>query len=185
MTLIHELAHGTIGIYGNSKNVYISEVEGWYFQSLGREFLHDKKIVDDKYINQLEYNDFSVIYDYYISIILYRACEFIKKEKKGLTIDRIKKVSSRYLNYLSLDEDLLYEYLYTSPIEDYTYLYSYLLSLDLESKYKDDPELSFYNFSKLAINNSINHNDLRNCGITFMDDNYKSFRNKVKKINTL
>lgn len=184
ITLIHELAHGTIGIYGKSKVIYSSEIEGWYFQFLGREFLNEKKIVSPMQVKQLEYNDFSVIFDYYIAIILYNACKSLKDSKKGLTVDKIKKLSSTFFNYLALDQQLLKTYLEISPIEDYTYLYSYLLSLDLEEKFKDDRELSFYNFNNMAICSEVDHNSLRDNGITFMDDDYKSFKKKIETINT-
>lgn len=185
LTLLHELAHGTVGISGQNKNIYPSELEGWYFQFLGREFLNDNKIVSDKEIKQLEYYDFSIAYDYYLAILLFNVCHKLKCNKKALSLDNIKKVTSKYIDYFDFDEATLKNYLDMSAIERYTYTYSYLLNLDLESSYSRDRELSFYNFNNLVIHNGvITEENLAKNGFTFMHDDYKSLDKKIKRINT-
>lgn len=185
-TLIHELSHGTVGMFGDGKSPYIGEIEGWFSHYLGREFLKENKIIRSKQLTQLEYDDFDIIYDFYLSLIMYHCYAKLRRQKKGIDVNVIKRRTSRDLKYFSLNDELLRYYLSIRPSTFATYIYSYLLSLDLEEQYKIDPEISFYNFDRFVNSNSvIDHNNLRTYGFTFMDDNFKSLQKKIDKINSL
>ena len=186
VTLNHELAHGVIGSIVKNRYDSIGEVEGWYFQYLTRVFLKEKNIIDEKIYNQLEYEDFGVNYDLYIGLMMFNICHSLKRAKKGINYKNISNIADKCMSNLFLSEDIVKDYLSISPNYITTYIYSYLLTQDLECLYEKDPEVSFYNFYRfLSLDLDINHENLRNNGFTFMDDDYKSLQKKIEKINRL
>ena len=186
VTLIHELSHGVVKTFGENQNHFVTELEGWYSEFLARNFLKEKKIVLNKYITQLDYDNFNTVYDFYLSYIVYHCCNKLKRQKKGINIDVIKRRVSKELKYFTLNEDLFKYYISVNPLYFSAYIYSYILSCDLEELYKIDPEFSFYDFNKFFTSyEEINHKTLRAFDFTFMENNYKSLQKKIDVINSL
>ncbi len=185
-SLVHELSHGVVGNFSSGNSHYVGEIEGWYSHVLAREFLKENKIVGNKQIIKSEYDDFDIIYDYYLSLIIYHCYAKLRRQKKGIDVNIIKRRTSRDLKYFTLDEDLLRYYLSIKPSIFATYIFSYVLNLDLEEQFKVDPEISFYNFDRFVTSNYlVTHDDLRSYGFTYMDDNFKSLQKKIDRINSL
>ncbi len=190
LTLNHEIAHGIF--YASDTNVstsnnhqFLLELEGYFFNFLSIEFLKEKKIVPleitkklycNEFINILDTN-FIAFYAQYLSLLLY-------KEEKKIEIEGItKKLLEQQLTF-EISESLLSSYLSEKSTELAKYALSALTSLDLEKMYTQDRELAFTNFEKIRYNktNDIEKN-LRDHGITFMDDKYQNLQEKMQQLS--
>lgn len=83
-----------------------------------------------------------------------------------------------------LDESVLMNSLQDNPQNDARYAFSYLTSLDLEKIYEYDKEYAFYLLKRIRKNKTENiFANLKENGITFMNDGYENLKTKVKSFD--
>ena len=188
-TLNHELSHGIFFKNGtcislNNNSYFLYELEGHFFDFLSIEFLKDK--ISQEEIDQLKYSRFHTqlcnFINFYISSF---AINLFDKNKEISIVPIQKKVLEKNLPF-NITESNLINSLRENPTTNFKYLFSYFTSLDLESIYEFDPEYAFYLFEQIRTNKTddVYHN-LREHGITFMDDGYESLQKTIKYINKL
>jgi len=186
LSLNHELAHGLFhnSRFVNQDSFFIGELEGYFFEFLSIEFLKDKINRED--INKLisiKYSDeFSRFTDIYIQDYVIR----LFKNNKIFHIDFIKEnISSKNLPFF-----IDYEVVDSAFIDlcDFIaqYLFSYLVSLDLQQIFKSDPEFSFYLFENIKTNTKDDlYTNLRKNGISFFEDDYQSLEKNIMMMKNL
>lgn len=191
-SLNHEIAHGIF--YGSDTNIsttnnhqYLLELEGYFFDYLSLEFLKEKKIVSSEIAQKLFCNEFIDLQDeilltfyfQYLSIALYQKQNKIEIEEVN------RKLLEQHMPY-EINEGSLLVYLRKDSIELARYALCALTSMDLEKMFTQDRELAFSNFEKIRYNktNDIEKN-LREHGITFMDDKYNNLQEKMQKLSLI
>ena len=190
--LCHEVAHAIFynpSVTTKNRSFYLGEVEGYYFEYLTRKYLKQEGY-DISIINELEYRRFITVYEsylaYYMMHILINKYKYNKKISKDKVISYIiskmtnnfntKKVNEAYINFcLNLNSSSISKY-----------FMSYLTYLDLEAIDKKDPELAFHMLKEVCkIEGNYISKNLRNSGITFMDDGCKNLEKKIKHMNRI
>jgi len=187
-TLNHEISHGIFfskdNGYSNDYSIYTNELEGHFFDFLSIQFL--KEVLDSKQIDELLYSNFITQYYNIINFYITDFCINLYESNKDISILPIKKnILERNLNFY-INESILIDSLSQNPCVTSKYLFSYLISLDLENIYDFDPEYAFYLFEQIRTNKDRHKfKILRENAISFMDDGYESFQKTIKKINDL
>ena len=185
-TLNHELAHGVFyssdTSINNSNHYYLTELEGSFFDFLSYEYLKGKE--ESSIITELEYgrtvgriNNLSDFYLTDSAVTLY--------DKRGkIMIEPIQKRIMQDELTMYLDESVLMNSLQENPQDDARYAFSYLTSLDLEKIYEYDKEYAFYLLKRIRKNKTENiFANIKENGITFMNDGYENLKTKVKSFD--
>lgn len=188
-TLNHEIAHGICFQKDNyktlnSKHYYLTELEGHFFNYLSRKYLVGK--VDNTVINQMNYYYFITYFNQIVELYLIDYATFLAMTNRNISIPTIKKKILRDEFPIFIDESRLLTAFHENPKVNTLYTLSYLIDLDLESIYEQDPEYSFYLFERIRKNktNDIFRN-LRENKITFMDDGYQNLQKKIKSFGEI
>ena len=188
-TLNHEFSHGIFMANDNNYSLnnnhyYLCELEGHFFEFLSIEFLKDK--VDDSIINELDYSRFDNQYLRFIDLYITDSIINLYRNGNDISIKPIKQDIKNNKLPFYIDKNIIVDALDEDSVLNSVYLFSYLTSLDLEQIYKFDPEYAFYLFEGIR-NNKTNdiYTNLREHGISFMDDNYESLQKTIKRINKL
>lgn len=188
-TLNHEIAHGICFQKDNyktlnSKHYYLTELEGHFFNYLSHQYWIEK--IDNAFINEMDYYGFITYYNQICELYLMDYAIFLATRKKKIEITEVEKKILRDELSISIDEGKLISALQESPKVNTLYSLSYLASLDLESIYEQDPEYAFYLFERIR-NNKTNDifSNLRENGITFMDDGYQNLQKKIKSFGEI
>lgn len=189
ITLCHEIAHG-IFFRPNMKDgtckriEELSELEGFFFNYLVIKYGKDTLNISNTEIAEI--CDFSTIYNNLISLVI----AFIVIDgiinNNSLRFDEIEKELEKRNLLIEVDKETISDLFDTSISDRINYLSSYLVSLDLEKVYENDPEKAFWDFEKIQkIKNYGDLNKLSNYDITCFEDGYKNFNEKVKKMNLI
>ena len=106
-------------------------------------------------------------------------------DKRGkIMIEPIQKRIMQDELTMYLDESVLMNSLQENPQDDARYAFSYLTSLDLEKIYEYDKEYAFYLLKRIRKNKTENiFANLKENGITFMNDGYENLKTKVKSFD--
>lgn len=183
-TLNHEIAHGIFCKHGtynllNNQHYYLMELEGSFFDFLSGMYLKGK--VDDSIIKEIDYYRFITEYNDICEFYLIDYAVYLTLRNKNIDIISMERKILRDGLDINIDETNLHSALCESSREYAKYFLSYLTSLDLESIYEKDPEYAFYLFEKIRRNKTDDiFSNLRENGITFMDDGYQNLQKKIK-----
>ncbi len=141
LTLNHELAHGIIAKNENNNNLYLSELEGFFFEFLSLQFLKEKKIISAKYLDQVEYQNFIFIIENFMAFYL---CA-LKTHLNEHNISSNKKTVAQYVSHHKFAHIInINSFGEENPQTHAIYLYSFLTSLKLEQIFFYDRELAIH-----------------------------------------
>lgn len=183
-TLNHEIAHGIFFKEDNLQSIngyhyYLMELEGSFFDYLTGRFLMG--IMDDSIIKQLDYYKFINNYEYICELYLIQLVIRLYLKKKAIDISEIEKIVLKDELSIPINENILSTTLYENVYVYFQYSLSYFTSLDLETIAEYDLEYAFYLFEKIRRNKTDDiFSNLRENGITFMDDGYQNLQKKIK-----
>lgn len=190
-TLNHEIAHGIYLAHEKYTSsfdfhTYFFGLEGYFFDFLSLEFLKEKKIVSEKIISKLEFNECITAIDEFISFYLtFLRLSLLSHHQKIKIESLYQKILEHNLANL-IHENTLSYYFYDDPKSSATYTLSYLINLDLETIYKQDPQYAFYLFESIRKDKCQNiKKTLEQNQITFMHDHYQNLHAKLRKLNLI
>ena len=186
ISLIHEIAHAIYMIPNNEVGTHVGyseflELEGSWFNYLGIQYLIDNGYSEDakKILYDLFYTSFFQFTDYYIINTIYNI--FI--EHQNITIKEINRIIFDERN-IEISKSAVKKIARSSIKSDFIYFINYLICTDLEKIYNEDKDKAFELFENIKMTNSEDTiNMLRENGITFMDDNFKNYNEKILMYN--
>lgn len=161
---------------------YLTELEGCFFDFLSLEYLKGRE--QQPVLIELEYGRIIGRLNNLIDFYFTNSAIKIYNKKGRVSLEAIHRRIMQDELITQLNQDILIASLQESPFENAKYAISYLTSLDLENIYMTDPEYAFYLMKRIRNNKTENiFKNMRENGITFMDDGYKNFKKKVKTLN--
>ena len=185
ISLPHELFHAIFNDYDCNKRIsyqsyYASEIEGSFGNLLATEFYRESlpdisKECEEHFL--LEYK--KQLMELIVNFSYLSSCN----NSNNLRKNKFEKIL-RFYNLRINSEKTLRSYMDDTCEEIINYALSYLASIDLLEIYKKDKEFALYLLKNICY---IQQDDdvlgiLRRNHITFMDDDYKNFKEYVKKI---
>lgn len=180
VTLNHEIAHGIFStnddFYAYQPSYYLGELEGMFFNFLSSEYFKQKR--GDRIIEKFYFvNSYFCFMTFYLTHLAI----YLSQNRKKISVDSIQeKIIQDELRF-SFDKSILEAILLEDSTVVSGYSFSYLISLDLEAIYEQDPEYAFYLLERIR-NNKTNDifKNLRENKITFMNDGYQNLQKKMK-----
>ena len=189
ISVCHEVAHG-IYFRPNMKNGTckrineLNELEGLFFNYLTINYA--KNVLGISNTEVAELCDFGTVNNDLIDLIIaYSVIDSIST-KNSVRFDDLESDLEKKNLSIKIDKDLIEDLFNTSLSSRMSYLASYLVSTDLETIYKNDPEKAFWDFEK--IQKFKYYSDLKRLekyGITCFEDGYHNFNEKVKRMNLI
>lgn len=185
VSLPHELFHAIFNDYDCDKrssyqSYYVSEIEGSFANLLTTEFYREalpdiSKECEEHFL--LEYKE--QLKELIVNFSYLSSCN----NSNNLRKNKFKKILGHY-NLRINNEEKLRSYMTDTCEEIMNYALSYLASIDLLEIYKKDKEFALYLLKNICYTQQDNDvlGILRRNHITFMDNDYKNFKEYVKKI---
>lgn len=191
LTLNHEIAHSIFYIFENNNSYntdhyFLLELEGSYFDFLSLEFLKERNIITKQEIQALEYaqilaiiDSFRLFYINYLKIFSYKkinqvSLEFMKEKSREHGLSDFISVSS-----MDIHRNVNIK-------KEAKYIISFLTSLDLLKKYKENPIMAFQTFLNIRENKkeSIQKVLIEN-GISFIKKEYTLLNDSLQKLERI
>lgn len=158
---------------------FLQELEGCFFNYLSSQYLKNK--CDGRVILSQDYGYLAGQFDNIIAIYIFNLALKILHNEGQISFSKIKEeILKRNLPIIT-EKNILRETLLEKTKVKAMYILSYLTTLDLEPIFEQDPEYAFYLFEKIRRNKTDDiFSNLRENGITFMDDGYQNLQKKIK-----
>lgn len=189
ITLNHEIAHGIFlkndpNCSKKKPHFYLTELEGIFFDFLSWKYIEDQKWIDKITLEKIEEDKVksmrNALYNFFL---MNQSINSLKRGYRILIGNIQKNLKQRNLP-IDINREILADVLKESPTTTALYLFSALVSLDLENIFDKDPEYAFFLFEKIRINKTVPFFDnLRKNEITFFEDDYKNLKEKINKIS--
>ena len=184
-----EIAHGIFlkndpNCSKKKPHFYLTELEGIFFDFLSWKYIEDQKWIDKITLEKIEEDKVksmrNALYNFFL---MNQSINSLKRGSRILIGNIQRNLKQRNLP-IDINREILADVLKESPTTTALYLFSALVSLDLENIFDKDPEYAFFLFEKIRINKTVPFFDnLRKNEITFFEDDYKNLKEKINKIS--